>query len=104
MGVGGHAALNGASELLDFAGARPLVYLEQLGSGLFLDQGADVAPYVRTVATLDSVALAPAKLLQLIEHLAEQYESVVEAGPQRGDLLRHQSRLAGQHGDVPVAR
>ncbi|WP_244169996.1 DUF5753 domain-containing protein [Amycolatopsis tolypomycina] len=37
-GAGGHAALNGAFELLDFADGRPLVYLEQLGSGLFLDQ------------------------------------------------------------------
>lgn len=62
-GAGGHAALSGAFELLDFADARPLVYLEQLGSGLLLDQGVDVAPCVRAVATLDSFALTPAKSL-----------------------------------------
>ena len=76
FGVGGHAAIDGAFDLLDFADARPLVHLEQLRSGLFLDQLADVDPYVRTAAALASVALDSMQSVQLIEHLSARYESL----------------------------
>ncbi|RSD17872.1 XRE family transcriptional regulator [Amycolatopsis eburnea] len=101
FGAGRHPA---GFELLDFADAGPLVYVEQPGSGLVLDQAAHVEPYVRAVATLDSVALDPMRSRRLIEQLAARYESVVEARPQGGDFPGQQARLAGQHGDVPVVR
>ncbi|MBE1499093.1 transcriptional regulator with XRE-family HTH domain [Amycolatopsis lexingtonensis] len=101
FGAGRHPA---GFELLDFADAGPLVYVEQPGSGLLLDQAAHVEPYVRAVATLDSVALDPTRSRRLIEQLAARYESVVEARPQVGDFPGQQARLAGQHGDVPVVR
>nr|WP_255482206.1 helix-turn-helix transcriptional regulator [Amycolatopsis sp. SID8362] len=101
FGAGSHPA---GFELLDFADARPLVYVEQPGYGLVFDQAAHVEPYVRAVATLDSVALDPMRSRRLIEQLAGRYESVVEARPQSGDLLGQQAWLTGQHADVPVAR
>lgn len=64
--------------LLEFGDATPVVYLEQRRCGLFLHRPCDVEPYLRS--TVDAVALDPARSVRLIE-------SVVEARPQRRDLL-----------------
>ena len=72
--VGGHAAIDGSFVLLEFADNRPIVHVEQLSSGLFLDQAIDVGPYMRAVAGLDAVALDPMQSAQMIEHLAASYE------------------------------
>jgi transcriptional regulator with XRE-family HTH domain len=72
--VGGHAAVNGPFVLLEFADRKPIVHLEQLRSGLFLDQAVDVDPYIRAIASLDAVSLDPLQSVRMIEHLAATYE------------------------------
>ncbi|MBE1581405.1 helix-turn-helix domain-containing protein [Amycolatopsis roodepoortensis] len=74
--AGAHAG--DAHVLLEFGDAPPVVYLEHRRCGLFLHRPCDVEPYLRS--TVDAVALDPARSVRLIE-------SVIEARPQRGDLL-----------------
>jgi len=68
----------GAYVLLEFGGTRSLVYQERRRYGLILHRPVDVEPYLQS--TVDAVALDPARSVRLIE-------SVIEARPQRGDLL-----------------
>ena len=74
--AGGHPAINGAFDLLEFNDRGPIVHLEQLRSGLFLDQSADVDPYLRAIAGLDAVALDSLQSGRVIEHLAARYASL----------------------------
>ncbi|GAA4539770.1 helix-turn-helix domain-containing protein [Amycolatopsis samaneae] len=71
--IGGHAAVDGAYVLLDFGDDRPVVHLEHRDSGLFLDQPADVAPYLRATASLTMAALDSMQSVQMIEHLLARY-------------------------------
>ncbi|MFE0028176.1 helix-turn-helix domain-containing protein [Amycolatopsis sp. NPDC059021] len=72
--IGGHASVEGMYVLLEFGDGRPVVHLEQLSSGLFLDQPADVKPYLQATASLNAAALDPMQSVHMIERLLASYE------------------------------
>lgn len=71
--VGGHAAIGGAYELLEFADARPVVHLENRRSLVFFHEPRDVDPYVETTASMNAVALDPMQSVRMVEAIADSY-------------------------------
>lgn len=71
---GGHAGIDGAFVLIKFGHGRPVVHLEHLRSGLFLDEPWDVTPYEDAVASMTAIALDRAQSTELITEIAARYE------------------------------
>ncbi|MGX7827632.1 helix-turn-helix domain-containing protein [Actinokineospora sp. 24-640] len=71
---GGHAGVNGAFALIKFKQGGPVVHLEHLRSGLFLDEPSDVIPYADAVARMTAIALDQAQSADLIVDMAARYE------------------------------
>lgn len=71
---GGHAGVNGAFALIRFRHGGPVVHLEHLRSGLFLDEPSDVVPYTDAVARMITIALDPAQSADLVMGMAARYE------------------------------
>ena len=70
----GHAGESGSFSLLRFA-ARDLpdvVYIEQLTSGIYLEQRPDVEHYLQVMDRLSGEALTPAATTRIIQQAAQQ--------------------------------
>lgn len=70
--LGGHAAINGSFELLEFADFRPVVYLESEISSLFLEKPEEIAAYRRILGLLAQTALSEGESAELIATLATE--------------------------------
>ncbi|MGX7827630.1 hypothetical protein ACTG9Q_21340 [Actinokineospora sp. 24-640] len=51
-----------------------MVHVEQLRSGLFLDEPSDVIPYVDAIARMIAIALDQAQSADLVMDMAARYE------------------------------
>lgn len=71
--AGGHAALQGALKLMEFADAPPLVYFEGVRNRRLEDDPATVAEVRFVFDLLVASALPQGKSLALVEALAEDY-------------------------------
>ncbi|ASO21947.1 hypothetical protein FHR81_005590 [Actinoalloteichus hoggarensis] len=58
IGGGAYPGMLSAFTLMTFSAADPVVYLEHLATGTYLDKTKDAGPYIRAVTTLDEVALS----------------------------------------------
>lgn len=67
--------------LFEYREHRPLVYLDHLGSGLFLEEGEFVADYRRILPKVSSIALPEAESKAFIADMAD----ALERGSQRRD-------------------
>ncbi|RKT52866.1 helix-turn-helix domain-containing protein [Saccharothrix australiensis] len=67
--AGPHAASTGQFALLDFADARPVVYVELQDAAVFVDEARRVRTYTLGTQNLARVALPPAESAALIESL-----------------------------------
>jgi transcriptional regulator with XRE-family HTH domain len=70
--AGAHAGLRGAFVILEFAEEPGLVYLENHGTELFLEEEADLAAYRVALETILHAALAPAATAELIAQTATE--------------------------------
>ncbi|MBA2473016.1 MAG: XRE family transcriptional regulator [Pseudonocardiales bacterium] len=68
--LGGHAAINGSFELMEFADFRPVAYLESETSSLFLEKPEEIAAYRRILGLLAETALSEGQSAELIATLA----------------------------------
>ncbi|WP_337661754.1 helix-turn-helix domain-containing protein [Actinoalloteichus sp. AHMU CJ021] len=64
--------------LLEFVDAAPVVYLEHLTTGTYLDRRADTDAYATAVDTLAGVALSPDDSVKTIATYRDQYEGQAE--------------------------
>ncbi|PWW64454.1 helix-turn-helix domain-containing protein [Actinokineospora spheciospongiae] len=71
---GGHSGINGAFFLARFEKDRPIVHVENLRSGLFLDDPADVGPYEVAIASMTAIALDPSASAEMVEEALGRYE------------------------------
>jgi transcriptional regulator with XRE-family HTH domain len=71
---GGHPGVDGAYALLEFEQARPVVHLEHRCAGLFLDEPADVDPFVEVTASLAAVALDATHSAELVREILARYQ------------------------------
>jgi len=71
---GGHSGINGAFLLARFEKDRPIVHVENLRSGLFLDDPADVGPYEEAIASMTAIALDPSASAEMVEEALGRYE------------------------------
>ena len=71
---GGHTGVAGAFVLARFEHGEPIVHVENLRSGLFLDERANVEPYENAVASMTAVALDPAASAKMVEEALARYE------------------------------
>ncbi|MGH3719224.1 MAG: helix-turn-helix domain-containing protein [Pseudonocardiaceae bacterium] len=69
---GGHAAINGAFTLMEFAEFKPVAYLESETSCLFLEQPEETAAYQGVLRALAKTALGEEESRELIAHLATE--------------------------------
>ncbi|ONI85494.1 transcriptional regulator [Saccharothrix sp. ALI-22-I] len=67
--AGPHAANTGQFMLLDFADARPIVYIEIQDAAVFVDEPSRVQTYTLSTQSLERVALSPGESATLIESL-----------------------------------
>ncbi|MEV8442960.1 helix-turn-helix transcriptional regulator [Actinosynnema sp. NPDC051121] len=67
--AGPHAANTGQFMLLDFADARPIVYIEIQDAAVFVGEPDRVQTYTLSTYNLERVALSPAESATLIESL-----------------------------------
>ncbi|WP_093415417.1 helix-turn-helix domain-containing protein [Saccharopolyspora flava] len=72
--AGVHWALYGSVLIQEFARQRPIVYLEQRRSGLFLDEPEEIYPFLETATSVGEAALCPADSADLILARAEAME------------------------------
>jgi transcriptional regulator with XRE-family HTH domain len=68
--AGAHAGLRGPFMILEFAEEPALVYLENHGTEMFLEEEADLAAYRVALGNILQAALAPAATAELITQLA----------------------------------
>ncbi|WP_433269190.1 helix-turn-helix domain-containing protein [Actinosynnema sp. CS-041913] len=67
--AGPHAASTGQFMLLDFADARPIVYIEIQDAAVFVEEARRVRTYTLSTQSLERVALSPTESTALIESL-----------------------------------
>jgi hypothetical protein len=70
--AGAYAGLRGPFVILEFAEEPALVFIENHGTGLFLEEEADLAAYRLALGTILHVALAPAATAELIAQIAAE--------------------------------
>lgn len=70
---GAHTGLDGTYVVLEFAKARPIVYLEHKRSSLFIDEPDDVAPFHAATDTLVATALGPADSVQFLASAVDDF-------------------------------
>jgi transcriptional regulator with XRE-family HTH domain len=71
---GDHIGLDGTFVTMEFARARPIVYLEHKRSSGFVDEPSDVAPFQEAVDTLLEVALDSPESVDFIAHIAAEFD------------------------------
>ncbi len=64
----------GMGTILEFADADPVVYLEHLATGTYLDRRSDTSVYLEALATLSAVAMTPDDSAKVIASYRDQYE------------------------------
>lgn len=69
-----HTGLNGPFKLLKFTDRQPVVFLETIVSGLFLDHVADVTPYATAVDMVLREARTDTESVEIIAHELEKVE------------------------------
>jgi transcriptional regulator with XRE-family HTH domain len=72
LAAGAHAGLRGPFVLLEFAEEPALVFMENHGTGLFLEEEADLAAYRVALGNILYSALAPAATVELIAQIAAE--------------------------------
>jgi transcriptional regulator with XRE-family HTH domain len=72
MAIGAYAGLRGPFVILEFADEPALVFIENHGTGLFLEEEADLAAYRLALGTILHGALAPAATAELITQIASE--------------------------------
>jgi len=70
--LGAHAGMAGAFTLLEFADFRPVVYLENENSSLFLEQPVEIESYQQILESLAETALNEEESRKLIATLATE--------------------------------
>ncbi len=81
VAAGAHAGLRGPFVILEFTEEPALVYLENHGTELFLEEEADLAAYRVALGTILSAALAPAATTELIAQIATEVSGSACDGP-----------------------
>lgn len=71
--AGTHTGMDGTYFVLEFAKARPIVYLEHKRSSLFIDEPHDVAPFHAATDMLVATALGPADSLGFLASMADDF-------------------------------
>lgn len=71
--AGGHAGIAGPFILMEFEEIKPIVYLENETSSLFLEMPLEVAAYQSILESLEQTALSEGQSRAFIEQLAERY-------------------------------
>jgi transcriptional regulator with XRE-family HTH domain len=74
VSAGERAAIDGPFDLLQYAEHRPLVYLDNHTTGLFLEDRDYVEPYRTLVTALSEVALNEGQSREVIATLASEYD------------------------------
>lgn len=72
LAAGAHAGLRGPFLVLEFADDPALVFVENHGTGLFLEEEAELSAYRLALGTILHAALAPAATLELIAQIAAE--------------------------------
>ncbi|MQA16245.1 MAG: helix-turn-helix domain-containing protein [Pseudonocardiaceae bacterium] len=72
LAAGAHAGLRGPFVILEFAEEPALVYLENHGTVLFLEEEVDLAAYRLALGTILHTALAPAATAERIAQIAAE--------------------------------
>jgi transcriptional regulator with XRE-family HTH domain len=70
--AGAYAGLRGPFVILEFVEEPALVFMENHGTGLFLEEEADLAAYRLALGTILHAALAPAATTELITQIATE--------------------------------
>lgn len=73
--AGAHAGMNGDQLLLEFRRQRPIVHVEHLRSGAFLDDSAETAPFFESLSRVAGAALSADDSVRLITERAAQLEA-----------------------------
>ncbi|MBL7487423.1 helix-turn-helix domain-containing protein [Frankia sp. AgB1.9] len=74
FGSGAHPGVHGSWVTLQFEKAPAIVHLEHLRSSLFVDDPADVQPFLDAADTLATQALDPAASSEYLTTTADEYE------------------------------
>ena len=72
LAAGAHAGLRGPFVILEFAEEPTLVFVENHGTGLFLEEEADLSAYRLALGTILQAALAPAATAELIAEIVAE--------------------------------
>ncbi|GAA2424235.1 helix-turn-helix transcriptional regulator [Actinomadura vinacea] len=72
--LGGHPGLDGPFIVMDFARAKPVVYLDHKLSGLFLEEPAHVAFFRQQADTLTEMAMSLAESIDFVARLAREHD------------------------------
>lgn len=70
IAFGAHAGVTGACRLMESAEFKPVVYIEELTVGHFLEEHTDIAAYRRVFAAMANCALSEGESRDLIAELA----------------------------------
>ena len=72
LAAGAHAGLRGPFVILEFVDDPALVFIENHGTGLFLEEETDLAAYRVALGNILHAALAPAATAELITQIAAE--------------------------------
>ncbi|MGH3687772.1 MAG: helix-turn-helix domain-containing protein [Pseudonocardiaceae bacterium] len=72
LAAGAHAGLRGSFVILEFAEEPALVYLENHGTEMFLEEETDLAAYRVALGNILQAALAPAATAELVNQIATE--------------------------------
>jgi hypothetical protein len=76
FGLGAHPGLDNTFEFLEFrSGQPPVVYLENMAGGLYLESASDVDRYKEALMHLRAGALDPENSVSLIEQVRETFKA-----------------------------
>jgi transcriptional regulator with XRE-family HTH domain len=71
---GGYRGMISPFQVIGFAKAPTVVFLEHIHSSVFLDQPADTMPFQRAIDSIAEAALGPADSADFIARIADEYE------------------------------
>ena len=75
LSLGAHPGLDNTFEFLEFPGQPPVVYLENMAGGLYLESTSDVDRYKEALMHLRAGALDPENSVSLIEQVRETFKA-----------------------------
>jgi transcriptional regulator with XRE-family HTH domain len=74
FGHGAHIGQDGTFTVMEFAKARPIVFLEHKRSSLFIDEPEDVSPFREAIDMLVGVALDSPESVNFLARMAADYD------------------------------